>query len=116
MRAAVDCASSCIYCSFGSSWGGFFGSLGLCKLGPNVLPVVGAQFLQNKCMVNFVQLAGKTGAGKLQTFADLIKVLLVDFDLLSDFTPPLWAVVWYRHVTNSSVLLAFVKLRARKCL
>jgi hypothetical protein len=87
----------------------FFRSAGLLrKLRPYVLPVVGAELLQHKRRIDVVQFAGKTCASQFQTFADLIKVLLVNIDLLCDFAPPLWGVSWDRHARNSSVLLAFV--------
>lgn len=90
--------------------------LGWCgQLGPDVLPVVWAQFLQHKRSVNFVKFAGQARTSHLQTFADLIQVLLVNIDLLGDFAPTLGGVIWYRHAANSSLSLAFVKPGARKC-
>jgi len=88
-------------------------SFGADQLGPDQVPIVGAKLFQVGIRINFMPFARKGWACYPQPFCDLIEVLLVYFELLSDFTPSIRAINWECHVDNSSHTLAVVKPLAR---
>lgn len=83
------------------------------QLGPDQVPIVGAKLFQVGIRINFAPFARKGWACYPQPFCDLIEVLLVYFELLSDFTPSIRAINWECHADYSSHTLAVVKPLAR---